>query len=203
MATFPAQQRPPGDPALIERGKTLYSISCQGCHGADLRGAHNFAAGTGAVLTNTIMPDGTVTTLHITSGTSLTIRNNAIGVVAQQSAVIDPNGVLQFVVDNNAWGSTLSFGSGVTLSLEGILALNISSGTDAGSLLGHSFRLFDWGPGLPTGDRFDGFTSNLPGGFSWDISNLYSSGTVVLLPEPAAGSLLGIGVGWILFRRRK
>ena len=38
LATFPAQQRPPGDPALIERGKTLYSISCQGCHGADLRG---------------------------------------------------------------------------------------------------------------------------------------------------------------------
>ncbi len=38
LATFPAQQRPPGDPALIGRGKTLYSISCQGCHGADLRG---------------------------------------------------------------------------------------------------------------------------------------------------------------------
>jgi len=38
LATFPAQQRAPGDPALIERGKTLYSISCQGCHGADLRG---------------------------------------------------------------------------------------------------------------------------------------------------------------------
>jgi cytochrome c oxidase cbb3-type subunit III len=38
LATFPAQQRPPGDPALVERGKTLYIISCQGCHGADLRG---------------------------------------------------------------------------------------------------------------------------------------------------------------------
>lgn len=38
LETFPAQQRPPGDPALIARGKTLYSISCQGCHGADLRG---------------------------------------------------------------------------------------------------------------------------------------------------------------------
>jgi cytochrome c oxidase cbb3-type subunit 3 len=38
LATFPAQQRPPGDPALIERGKTLYTISCQACHGVDLRG---------------------------------------------------------------------------------------------------------------------------------------------------------------------
>jgi cytochrome c oxidase cbb3-type subunit 3 len=34
----PGQQRPPGDPAQIARGKTLYGISCTGCHGTDLRG---------------------------------------------------------------------------------------------------------------------------------------------------------------------
>lgn len=37
-ATFPAQQRPPGDPALIARGGSLYSIQCRSCHGMDLRG---------------------------------------------------------------------------------------------------------------------------------------------------------------------
>lgn len=37
-ATFPAQQRAPGDPAVIARGKTLYEINCRACHGADLRG---------------------------------------------------------------------------------------------------------------------------------------------------------------------
>jgi cytochrome c oxidase cbb3-type subunit 3 len=37
-ATFPAQQRPPGDPAVIARGKTLYEINCRACHGVDLRG---------------------------------------------------------------------------------------------------------------------------------------------------------------------
>ncbi len=37
-AVFPAQQRPPGDPALIERGKALFSVNCSACHGADLRG---------------------------------------------------------------------------------------------------------------------------------------------------------------------
>jgi len=36
--TFPAQQRPAGDPALIERGRSVYSASCAACHGADLRG---------------------------------------------------------------------------------------------------------------------------------------------------------------------
>ena len=35
---MPGQQRPPGDPAQIERGKTVYGINCRSCHGADLRG---------------------------------------------------------------------------------------------------------------------------------------------------------------------
>ena len=34
----PGQKRPPIDPAVVARGKTLYGINCKGCHGADLRG---------------------------------------------------------------------------------------------------------------------------------------------------------------------
>jgi cytochrome c oxidase cbb3-type subunit III len=37
-AVFPAQQRPPGDPALIARGKNLFVVNCSACHGQDLRG---------------------------------------------------------------------------------------------------------------------------------------------------------------------
>lgn len=37
-AVFPAQQRPPGDPAVIARGKALFTVNCSACHGADLRG---------------------------------------------------------------------------------------------------------------------------------------------------------------------
>ena len=36
--TFPAQQRQPGNPALIERGRSVYSVTCTACHGGDLRG---------------------------------------------------------------------------------------------------------------------------------------------------------------------
>src|SRR5438094_5650564 len=36
--SFPGQQGPPGDPATIARGKTLYEIHCRLCHGPDLRG---------------------------------------------------------------------------------------------------------------------------------------------------------------------
>jgi cytochrome c oxidase cbb3-type subunit 3 len=38
MATFPAQQRPPGDPELVAKGKQLFTTNCVSCHGADLRG---------------------------------------------------------------------------------------------------------------------------------------------------------------------
>lgn len=34
----PGQERSPGDPAQVARGKALYGIHCTGCHGADLRG---------------------------------------------------------------------------------------------------------------------------------------------------------------------
>jgi cytochrome c oxidase cbb3-type subunit 3 len=35
---FPQQQRRPGDPAVIARGRALYGVNCTACHGADLRG---------------------------------------------------------------------------------------------------------------------------------------------------------------------
>jgi cytochrome c oxidase cbb3-type subunit 3 len=38
VATFPAQQRDPADPALVARGRSTYDTECRFCHGADLRG---------------------------------------------------------------------------------------------------------------------------------------------------------------------
>ena len=35
---FPAQQRPPGDTAVIAKGKNQYELICAACHGRDLRG---------------------------------------------------------------------------------------------------------------------------------------------------------------------
>ena len=37
-ANFPQQQRAPGDPAAIARGRALFGVHCTACHGADLRG---------------------------------------------------------------------------------------------------------------------------------------------------------------------
>lgn len=35
---FPAQQRQLAEPAVIERGRAVYSVTCSACHGVDLRG---------------------------------------------------------------------------------------------------------------------------------------------------------------------
>ena len=37
-ATFPAQQRALADPAVIAKGRQLFTTNCVSCHGADLRG---------------------------------------------------------------------------------------------------------------------------------------------------------------------
>jgi cytochrome c oxidase cbb3-type subunit 3 len=34
----PGQKRPDEDPAMVQKGKTLYEVNCRGCHGQDLRG---------------------------------------------------------------------------------------------------------------------------------------------------------------------
>src|SRR6266508_1952171 len=36
--SFPKTMRPPDDPAVVERGGSLYGINCRLCHGPDLRG---------------------------------------------------------------------------------------------------------------------------------------------------------------------
>ena len=38
VASFPAQQRDPADPAIVARGRAIYDTECRSCHGADLRG---------------------------------------------------------------------------------------------------------------------------------------------------------------------
>lgn len=36
--SFPAQRRAPADPAVVERGRTLFATACSACHGVDARG---------------------------------------------------------------------------------------------------------------------------------------------------------------------
>ena len=65
---FPAQQRPPGDPALIARGNGLFGVHCRVCHGADLRGGDQ--GGPNLLRSDTVLNDqaGELITPVILSG---------------------------------------------------------------------------------------------------------------------------------------
>ena len=65
---------------------------------------------------------------------------------------------------------------------------------------GDVFNLFDWGS---TSGAFS--SVNLPaltGSLAWDQSNLYTNGTIAVIPEPRAALIGGIGM-LILLRRRR
>src|SRR5437773_9047942 len=47
-------ERPPGDPAAIERGRALYGVNCQFCHGADTRGGDS---GPSLLRSSTVLDD--------------------------------------------------------------------------------------------------------------------------------------------------
>jgi len=66
---------------------------------------------------------------------------------------------------------------------------------------GASFDLFNWDGGV-NGTFSDINSSTLPEGLSWDTSNLYTNGTVTVIPEPSVLALVGIfGSGLWVVRR--
>jgi autotransporter-associated beta strand protein/T5SS/PEP-CTERM-associated repeat protein len=68
---------------------------------------------------------------------------------------------------------------------------------------GASFTIFTGvDPGFDAGSFI--ILSNLGGGLTWDISQLGSTGVITVVPEPATGALivLGLGMAAIFYRRR-
>lgn len=87
---------------------------------ADLRGAVGFQADRDTILSNTIEPNGVIRDLHIEKGQTLIIRNyDAVrdtrfqgGITLLGSAKIN-GGKIVFVIDNQAWNSTIRCAQGV------------------------------------------------------------------------------------------
>lgn len=120
---------------------------------------------------------------------------NSIGTLSSSSLTL--LGISNFEIDSAGDLSDLSIVSGL-LSIGG--TLNVTNVGDA-LVVGDTFNLFDWGSVTGT------FTSvNLPaltGTLTWDQSNLYTNGTLVVVPEPSLTAILGgLGVVTLLRRRR-
>ena len=74
--------------------------------------------------------------------------------------------------------------------------------TNIGAALvnGDVFNLFDWGSASGTFDSVS--LPTLSEGLTWDQSQLYTNGTITVVPEPGAALLGGLGMLVLLRRRR-
>jgi hypothetical protein len=93
---------------------------------------------------------------------------------------------------------TVAFGGRAALA--GTLDVDLLGGFQPQA--GQTFDILDFDPEDLSG-RFSAFDlPDLGGGLSWDTSNLYTTGTITVIPEPTTLVLLALG-GLALIRRRR
>ncbi len=174
--------------------------------GADTRGALLLPDPT-SITTNLIRYNGHVAGLDLTGGQSLLVRNyhgnpfefppiGPLPIVIDQHLTMDASGVLKLVFDTDVWDSEISFAPGIPVTLGGTLELDFAAGTDVDAQIGRTFQIFDWTGVAPAG------AFGVSSAYGWDLSKLYTSGQVTLVPEPTS---LGLSVlcGACLARPRR
>jgi uncharacterized protein YjbI with pentapeptide repeats len=176
---------------------------------ADARGAKNFDLPASAITTNLIRPDGHVSGLELDTNVRLVVRDydgdltyglGSISVTIDEHLTMGPGGTLRMVFEADAWDSTISFAAGIPVALGGTLELTFADNMNLASQVGRTFDLFDWTGVTPTG----AFAVSSP--YTWELSNLYTTGEITLTAVPEPGSFVLAAVGAFsltLYRRRK
>ena len=147
---------------------------------ADLRDITIYESLSPAILTNTILADGTINGLSLASGETLPIHNYAKAIsVKGASPTFGSGSTLKAVYDGNSWGSTTSFAAGANVAMTGAtLDSTLDPSVNVYNLVGtHTFELFNWGTATESGTF--AVTSDIGIG-CWNVSNLYSTGNVGL-----------------------
>jgi hypothetical protein len=110
---------------------------------------------------------------------------------------MDSSSTIQLVFDSDAWDSTISFEPGIPVALSGTLQLRFDEEVNAVAQLGRTFDIFDWTGVVPSG------AVSVLSPYSWNLSNLYSTGEVILIavPEPATLMLIVLGLPLLFIRR--
>ena len=171
---------------------------------------------------NSVMVDGTlqIGTAGDVSARQLTITTTGAGLVTVNDIVAfdlfsgQGSGGLNDATHNDLL--VVNGSSGFTIGANAQLHVTTSLPIDGSWVVGTEWRLFDW-TGL-TGGVTGAFSNlsdpapfnymNLPDlssiGLAWDVSNLYTQGTImVMVPEPGRVLLLFLGLMGLHFRRRR
>jgi hypothetical protein len=158
---------------------------------ADARGAALFPSD--AVTSNMIQYNGHIHGLDLLGGGRLVVGDydggyridpfgSPIPITIDQHLAMGPGGTLRMVFEADAWDSTISFAPGIPVTLGGTLELTFANDVNLASQAGRTFDLFDWTGVNPAG------AFAISSAYTWDLSNLYTSGQVTLtaIPEPSA-----------------
>jgi uncharacterized protein YjbI with pentapeptide repeats len=175
--------------------------------GADFRGAASLDEWSGTSTKSVIWQTGLVHELDLRNGRHLLVRDydgnspyfpaGPPFSVHVLNSFMDGESVLQFMIENDEWGSTISFRPGIALTLDGTLELSFADSVQLATQIGRTIRLFDWTGVTPIG-QFD-----IVSPYSWDLSKLYTTGEVTLVPEPTAVALALVSCVVLLVRRSR
>jgi uncharacterized protein YjbI with pentapeptide repeats len=164
---------------------------------ADMRGAA-IADLTASIFNNAIRPDGRINGLQLTTAQLLVVRDyhgdsrplpvgppGPIQIVVDEHVTMDATGALRLRFEDVPWDSLISFAPGIPVTLGGgKLELEFAAGVDIGDQYGRTIRIFDWTGVSPIG------TFHVVSPYAWDLSQLYSTGQIKLIPEPTSATLL-------------
>jgi uncharacterized protein YjbI with pentapeptide repeats len=171
---------------------------------ADARGAQLYIDYLPAdtITRNLIRPNGHIHGLDLNAGGRLVVRDHDgyYGITVDQHLTIGPGGKLRMVFEADAWDSTISFAPGIPVTLGGTLELTFADDGNLASQVGRTLKIFDWTGVNPAG------AFNVSSPYTWNLSNLYTTGEVTLtaIPEPATFMLAVAGlVGTALFAPRR
>jgi uncharacterized protein YjbI with pentapeptide repeats len=158
---------------------------------SDMRGAMG-ASLSSAITRSTILPDGTIHGNDWEFGLGVSFRNTTqdIPVRVVEKWLLDSQAWLNFSLDDQPWKSTITFEPGITVALRGELALSPADGLDPKSLVGKTYKLFDWSGVSPSG-TFSTITDNIYGSsyYRLDTSRLYTAGEISFLPVPEPSTI--------------
>lgn len=171
---------------------------------ADARGAIWFNQFT-TTTTSLIMPDGRINGLRLLAGGQLVVRDYdgypwrydeygkllppiPIPITIDQDLAMGPGGTLRMVFEADAWDSTISFAPGIPVTLGGTLELTFATDVNLASQVGRTFHVFNWTGVTPAG------AFAISSSYTWDLSNLYSTGEVTLIAVPESGTSLTLAI---------
>lgn len=167
--------------------------------------------GKNVVVNGTLSPGA----LGALAGTDLAINLTGASTLALNGAVNftlfgnDNLGTLNPLTQNTSMALYALDWSNLTIGTGAVLNVGLNTGVStAGWSMGDAFKLFDWlGVIAGTPPSSGAFASiNLPtldAGKSWDTTQIFTSGTITIVPEPGRVLLLMLGFLGLAFRRRR